>query len=99
MSDGLTSDHDMIVSMFTTLNRIDKTLFGNGQPGLLSEHTSLKQEVKEVRTDMEKFVTEKVDEVRATTPSKGTARWGAFAGVAAFVGMVIGNVIVVLRSS
>ena len=93
-----TSDHDMLVAMHTTLNRMDKALFGNGQPGLMAEHNRLKQEVLEVRTDLEKFVEDKVEEARREneivvaaakqevaerTPTKGQAKFAKWTSVAA----------------
>lgn len=107
------SDHDLIVSMFTTLNRIDKTVFGNGQPGLLSDHTALKQEVKEVRTDLEKFVVATVEEakqenvavvatakedLKRETPGKGGQRFAQATAAAAFVVAVIQGVMAAMKS-
>lgn len=113
MADGLTSDHDMIVAMHTTLNRMDKALFGNGQPGLMAEHNRLAQAVVEVRTDLEKLVTEKVEEARLDnvvvvaeakealkkeTPGKGGQRLAQATAAAAFVVAVIQGVMTALKS-
>lgn len=106
------SDHDLIVSMFTTLNRIDKTVFGNGQPGLLNDHVSLKQEVKEVRTDLEKFVVATVEEakqenvavvaeaketLKRETPGKGGQRYAQITATVAVLVAVVQGVVTALK--
>jgi hypothetical protein len=106
------SDHDLIVSMFTTLNRIDKTVFGNGQPGLLSDHTALKQEVREVRTDLQAFVEAKVEEakqenvvvvaeaketLKRETPGKGGQRYAQITATVAVLVAVVQGVLAAFK--
>ena len=107
------ADHDMLVAMHTTLQRMDKALFGNGQPGLMAEHNRLQQEVLEVRTDLEKFVEDKVEQARAEnavivaaakqevkleTPTKGQARFAKWSSVAALATSIFIGIIQALTT-
>lgn len=113
MEPMLTSDHDMIVSMHTTLQRMDKVLFGNGREGLIETVAGQEVKIAEVRSDLEKFVEKKVEDakqenvtvvaqakedLKRETPGKGGQRYAQITATVAVLVAVIQGVVTALKS-
>ena len=42
-----TSDRELLLSIYYAVNRLDRAMYGNGQPGLLERHAILETRVEE----------------------------------------------------
>lgn len=82
---ALSSDHDLLVEVHTILTRLDKTVNGNGRPGLLQDHTALQQS--------HDSLVEEVHEIRSLVPSRKEKVVGISAVIAAGV-TSLGSIVV-----
>lgn len=46
-----TSDHDVLVEVYTIVRRLDKAVMGNGQPGLVQDVAGMKARVTDMEAD------------------------------------------------
>jgi hypothetical protein len=82
------SDHDRLIHLETLMAEVHRAVVGNGQPGLITRVAKAEEGLTQVRSDLEVYTLEKVDEVRRDTPSKGGQRFTQVTAAVAFLAAV-----------